>query len=447
MGLGSKIIAAVAIGIAIREFFAPFTGHPFDFELWLRLGYYVYHGNDPYTYTYPIPDISMPGSGVMTWLGYPPIWAFFQAGLYSLYVHSGVNDRFFYYFIVKQPMIIADVLCGFVLYKVVPILSGIPKSGSQSLIFWMLCPFIILISAVWGMFDQIILLIVLLSALLVTKTIKSAALVALGFLLKVLPLIYVPLLAFLQETKKRKVAYLVVAGGASFFFTLVPYLFFPKWHLESLIGVGVDVSNKISNSMNYWSIVYVYQQKYSLSQPEIEVLKILAYAWVPAILLATYFCINYVKSVRAQADEIKFRHVLISMLFITLVFMLTKSAVNEQYTIYFLGFGLVDYFALGSRTRRKIFHGIWITALGFAIANNVFLVRFLEPLSTLYVYEEYVMTQGLIGNVRFGLLATFGICFSILSFLYLRSLYHDMRSAILKERGEVKGKLVGANVG
>ena len=57
-----ELLLIFAAGLAIRETIAPFTGHPFDFELWLRLGYYTFLGHDPYTSTNPIPALSFPGA-------------------------------------------------------------------------------------------------------------------------------------------------------------------------------------------------------------------------------------------------------------------------------------------------------------------------------------------------------------------------------------------------
>src|SRR5580658_8056206 len=36
------------VGLAIRESFSFWTGHPFDFEIWIRTGYVVAHGTNPY---------------------------------------------------------------------------------------------------------------------------------------------------------------------------------------------------------------------------------------------------------------------------------------------------------------------------------------------------------------------------------------------------------------
>ncbi len=168
----------------------------------------------------------------MTWIGYPPTWAFFQAGLYKLYSVSGINNRFVYYFIVKQPMILADLIVGFLLYQLVSKLRNV-ESGVRAFVFWMLCPFTIIISSIWGMFDQIILGIFLGSIFAVKETQKSALMQSLGFLLKVLPLIYLPLLAFVQESRQKMASYLAISLGSSIFFALLPYIFFPGWKLPS----------------------------------------------------------------------------------------------------------------------------------------------------------------------------------------------------------------------
>ena len=426
------IVAPLGLGIIIREIVAPFTGHPFDFELWLRLGYYVSKGGNPYTYTSPIPGLSMPSAGIMTWIGYPPIWAFFQAGLYTIYSFIQVNNRFLYYFIVKQPMILADILCAYLLLKILDSQMN-KETGLKAFRFWLLCPFTIIISAVWGMFDQIALLLVLTAVLLVTQTRESALIEALAFLLKVIPLIYLPILAFAQRSTTRIAAYVYMMVGASVFFALLPFLFFPSWNVASLYGVGVDVTNKIGNSMNYWTIVYVASQSPSFPATTFSILKVLAYIWVPAILLGSYYCIRIVR--RSLDDEILLaRSLLMGFLFITLIFFLTKSTINEQYAIYFLGFGLVDYYYFNSKTRKILFHAIWIAALVFLIVNNGYLVRFLVPLSTSYANLELTFLQGTLGSLRFDLLEASGILFTVLCFIYLRSLYLEMKATTFRNR-------------
>jgi hypothetical protein len=356
----------------------------------------------------------------MTWIGYPPTWAFFQAGLYKMYSLTGINDRFFYYYIVKQPMIMADLLAGYLLMGLISDLKN-TESGVRAFSFWMLCPFTIIISSVWGMFDQIVLVLVLGSVLVLSETKKSALMEALGFLLKVIPLIYFPILALVQTSKTKIATFLFVSVGSSIFFALLPYLFFPKWKLSQLQGVGVSVVNKIGNSMNYWIVISAYNDYHNISPGVLNVLDSLAYLWIPAVLIATIFC-----TLRIRGRERTTRNVTLSLLFVTLVFFLTKSIVNEQYTIYFLGLALVDYYVMESKSRRRLFHAVWISALAFLIANNTYFVRFLEPLSTHYEILDNMFESGNLGELRNGIMIASGLLFTAFSLAYLVSLYHEI---------------------
>src|SRR6202030_3487133 len=102
------------------------------------------------------------------------------------------------------------LVVAFLLYKVISKLRD-PSSGLRAFSFWMLCPFTIVISSVWGMFDQIILVFVLGSILLVQETQKSALMQALGFIFKVIPLIYLPILGLVQPSKARIANYFAIA--------------------------------------------------------------------------------------------------------------------------------------------------------------------------------------------------------------------------------------------
>jgi hypothetical protein len=407
--------------MVIREVLAPFTGHPFDFELWLRLGYYVSQGRDPYSITAPVPGLSFPGAQYMTWIGYPPTWAFLQVGLYRFYLILGVKDRFLYYFIVKQPMVIADLVAGYLLFRLISDLKN-DGAGTSAFVFWMLCPFVIIISSVWGIFDQIILVLVLGSILTVRETQKSALMESLGFLLKVLPLIYFPLMAFVQETKQKIAIYLTVSVGSSILFVLLPYVFFKDWNLSQLIGVGVSVASKLGGSMNYWIVFSVYSS-YRILPPVVEsLLNLLAFVWIPSVLIATWFCLKCIR------DRENFtRNLCLSTVFVTLVFFLTKSIVNEQYLIYFLGIGLVDYYVLESKARKKLFHAMWLAGLAFLAANNTYFTRFLEPLSTYYKTLDTMLETGVYGEIRYGILIASGLVFTAFTLAYSVSVYRELR--------------------
>ena len=142
----------------------------------------------------------------------------------------------------------------------------------------------------------------------------------------------------------------------------------------------------------------------------------------PAIAIASIFCVVCIR----KRDNLT-RNLSISLLFVTLVFFLTKSIVNEQYTIYFLGLGLVDYFLVGRKRRKILFHAVWISSFVFLTANNTYFARFLEPLSIHYQQLDIMFESGSFGDIRFDILLVSGLAFSAFSLAYLLSLYGEIR--------------------
>src|SRR5208282_4511079 len=100
------------LGLLVREVFSFWTGHPSDFELWVRLGYAMAHGGDPYGPIPPVPGLSFASVFSATnapTIAYLPFWPLVTGLMYLAYSLVGVNDRFVYYFLLKQPIIFGDV--------------------------------------------------------------------------------------------------------------------------------------------------------------------------------------------------------------------------------------------------------------------------------------------------------------------------------------------------
>jgi Gpi18-like mannosyltransferase len=418
LGLKSRTAFAVLIaGIAIREALAPFTGHPYDFELWVRLGYYVSHGGNPYVAYPPVPGLSFPASESPRWPGYPPVWPLILAGIYKLFSITGINSQFFYYFLIKQPMILADLADAFVISKLVSSNSSSDTKGFRAFCFWLLCPYTIIISAVWGMFDQLILLLVLASIYFFSRTFKSSLLESLGIALKLLPVIFLPLFAGVQRTLKKTALYLIATLAFVLGFAYLPYLYFQSWTISSLNSVEFSDVGRVANSVSYWEIVVIYSQYHPFSSDVYHALYYLGYAWILAVLVASYFCIRLV---RGHGDSAKM--LILSCLVVTLVFLLTKAAVSEQFIIYFLGFGIFDYFVRANRRRKLLFFAVWLTALFYLVLNNELLSIFLSPLSPSYLNFSYSTAPG-----WDYLIVSASVLFSAFCILYLVSLVRDIR--------------------
>lgn len=407
-------------GIAIREVLAPFTGHPYDFELWVRLGYYVSRGGNPYVSYPPVSGLSFPAYESPTWPGYPPLWPLFLAAIYKFYSAVGIQNRFFYYFLIKQPMVVSDIGVAFLLSKLVSIYSSAEK-GFRAFAFWLLCPYTIIISSVWGMFDQIILLLVLLSIYFLSGTIKSSFLESLAIALKLVPIIFLPLLAGVQSSKKRVLSYLGLGAGFTLLLAYSPYLFFRSWSVQSLNNVEIADAGRVANSVNYWELVVIYSQYRSFSPLLLHALIYLAWIWVPAVILASLYCISAIR----QRTDLK-KNLMTALLFVTLVFFLTKSAISEQFVIYFLGLALFDYYVLSSARRKKLFYAVWLSALFYLILNSQLLDIFLSPLSPQYANLNFFYGRVSMANWDI-LIGTTSITFSICCLLYLISLFRELR--------------------
>src|SRR5207237_4392986 len=99
-GLLETTRGLLLVGLAIREAFSFWTGHPYDFEVWLRNAYFVSQGANPYSaFMPPVPGLSftylnenLPG------VGYLPLWPLTLAGLYRLYaIHPGMSRLVLYF--------------------------------------------------------------------------------------------------------------------------------------------------------------------------------------------------------------------------------------------------------------------------------------------------------------------------------------------------------------
>jgi hypothetical protein len=416
-----RVAFLLLLGLGIREAFSFWTAHPFDFEIWVRLGYYVSRGADPYVSTLPIPGLSIPGTGTLPSIAYPPFWAFMQALVYDLYSLLGYSNRFFYYFLLKQETIIPDILVGYLIYRIIA-QRGNTEGAGRALAFWMVCPFVVIISAVWGMFDQLVLLAVLVSMLFARNTLTSAASEGLGIVLKAIPIIFLPVLTVRQSTKGSRLLFILLAPGLAVFLTLVPYLYFHSWSLSALLGAGSSAASVPSNSMNYWVIAYVVYGYSLLPSSLNQFVNGMGYVWILALVLAYVYTLR-----KTPRDGISIEYSILALQFITLVFFLTRIGIAEQYLTYFLGFGLLEQHTIG-KARSRLFTGVWVSAMGYLLANNSYLLRFLSPLSAQFVGLDNTLSSGMLGVVRNGLMIVAALAFTAFCALYLRSLYSEIKS-------------------
>lgn len=389
------------LGLVLREVLSFWTGHPFDFEIWLRNGYYVSAGMNPYANMPPIPGVSFgnPDQAIGS-IGYLPLWSLLQAALYRFYVLLPVTNRFLLYFLVKQPEVLGDVLLGYVLYRAVLRGGGSSATAVAALRFWMFFPYAIIVSAVWGQFDALVAALLIIFLLSETPVQRSAAL-GFGVFLKVLPIILAPYLLLRGRRMERATVLLALAIPA----VLTGVTFWVAgWEYS---GLQTTLQNNASGSvvfgMTYMNL-FLWPPVAGFLSYSADVYNVLRIMWIPAILAAS------VVAWRLFPDR-SLTHTLQACLFLLLVFLLTRWGVDEQLLIILMPLLLLDA-ALWHPERRPLFHWTWITGLVFLVVNTDLLLLFVGPIDSDLVRMTELVNSGLL--LRKHLLHVIGVFFSTL---------------------------------
>lgn len=436
-----RVTTALLVGLSIREGLSFWTGH-LDFELWVRLGYYVAQGLDPYGSTLPVPDLSTYGFGVLPTIAYPPVWALMQGAVYELYRATAVDSRFLYYFLLKQETILPDIGAGYLLMRLLR-QWGRAAEGEGAFAFWMVSPFVIVISALWGMFDQLVLMFVLFAILISGRRLLGPLSQGVAIVLKLVPVIFLPALAWGEGSARTRVGYLMFAGGAAAAIAVLPYLYYTNWSFFSLFKVESFTLNRVSNSVNYAVVLFVLNSYYGIPASAFPLLGAFGYLWIPAVVLAYYAALR-----GASSRGLTPRRAVLTLELVTLVFFLTRLSLPEEYVVYLIAFGLLSGRVLG--VGRSAFRGMWISATVFLFSDNTYLVRFLAPVWSGAEGLDRALGAGALGYLRYGVMVASAVAFTFCCLMYLRVVYKELQgekaSSSAVEAGPGSGGLAKAEV-
>ena len=206
--LFSSIGKVLLVGLLIREGFSFWTGHPYDFEIWVRVGHAVANGQNPYAQLPYVPGASFTYPGAtLPGAAYLPFWPLLLGGIYRLWEAVGFGNRFVLYFLLKQPGILSDVLGAYLLYYLVDRWTGLRDRALAVATFWSLFPYAILITSIWGMFDSIV-VVLLLASFLTLDPVRRNLLWGIGIFVKWVTVVFVPFELF-RARGFRRLAFLV----------------------------------------------------------------------------------------------------------------------------------------------------------------------------------------------------------------------------------------------
>lgn len=364
---------ALVAALLVREAFSFWTGHPFDFESWVRTGYVVSNGENPYSAFWPpVPGVSFAYFDQnLTSAAYLPFWPVLLGALYRLWESLGTSNRFVLYFLLKQPGILADVATAYLLYRLVERWTGSVASAESVLVFWSFFPYAIVITAVWGQFDSIV-VVVLLGLLYARGPLERAVLDGVGILVKWVTVIFLPLELF-RERGVRRLGFLA-ALALPLAVTVLVFVA-EGWGLR---GFGVQGIGSVALSqsqggglgMNYAFLLDLPALKGTLRHVR-GFYTVAQYLWVPGVVVAGWAAARGL----ARAGP---REELDAMLLVVTVFLLLRWGLYEQYLLYLFGLLVLDVAAFRPGRRPML---LFTIALAFVdlLVNNDFGIRFVAP--------------------------------------------------------------------
>ncbi|MCI4366014.1 MAG: hypothetical protein L3K10_08190 [Thermoplasmata archaeon] len=368
------------IGLAIREAFSFWTGHPYDLEVWIRTGYVVAHGTNPYLHPWP----AAPGvSFGYTWqplpsAAYLPFWPDVFGGTYLLWERIGGGNRYVFYFLLKQGPIAGDIAVACLLYRLVLRETGDARAALSALTFWSFFPYAIVIGAIWGQLDPVT--TALLLAVLLTSEAKAARRSlawGVGIFVKWVTAIFLPFELFRQRGWHRLWPLLAVPLAAGL--TVLAFLA-AGWGFGGLVATTSSESGGGGGGMNYARLFSLWFVADTIgTNPWVYL--ILTELWIPASILAGWVAARWVRT-GAPGQELR------ALLFVTTAFLLVRWGLYEQYFLYPFALLVADVYTRHPG-RRRFFYYLLAVVSAFLLVNNVLGIWFASPASA----EAFTIVQ------------------------------------------------------
>lgn len=383
-------------GVLVREGLSFWTGHPYDFETWVRLGPHVASGANPYAYLQPVADLTFAGYDITASIGYPPFWAFITAGLYLLSAAIDASNPFLYYFLLKQPPILGDIVLAFLLARLL-VGFGRADQARWAVRFWLLHPLPILISAVWGMFDTLTMSLALLGLFLPMLPWRAFA-TGIGVFLKGVPVIYLPMLLLRERGSRWR--FLALAAGIPAVLTFIPVWF--VWGSSGFTAASLSQVSSYGDGFGVWYGLYLLSFLASFRPLDLALWRpFIGLLWIPAILIVSAVAWRRLRDLEEAGRWVG------TATAATLAFLLVRLSTNEQHVIYLLSL-LTLWVAVWSPSSKWMFTATWVMGLVYLAVNNTLLIRFASPsMSSAFLVDIALNNSAPIDIIRH--LAKFGL--------------------------------------
>lgn len=390
-----SIRKALLFGVLIRLILALYLTHDWDFQVW------------HISFTDIVSGLGSPYSAMN--FSYPPIWAYvlmpfasvstFFANPYDGLMRFNLNGFLvagtqpLFNLLVRLPLIASEVFIGLLIYDHVLKFKN-ENTAHKSFILWFLNPFVIFVSCVFGQFDVLAALMVMLAFLffLDKKFVLCGLAIGLGALTKLYPLYLLPIyLIFALKidfdenrsnkaiiVKKALLHYGLIIGGLFLSLSLVvpPLLIsgsfsnfvqavFRRTDYITSLG-GISPTNLF---YLFGSDVFIWLNEPGRSQLIFSILSIALFGSIGAVSL--YY--GFQSKMTSSHQRFLFVHILA----IVCVY-LTSLMVNPQYIMWIIPFLTLCYGIYGNYFKR-------IIVLSFSAL--VFALYWIRPFNSIMVFS------------------------------------------------------------
>ena len=192
------------------------------------------------------------------WTSYTPGFLYILAFLGYLKTLIQIPDSYFFV-VLKLPSIIGEIIMGYVAYLIIPNKYKLWKNIALILILFN--PAFIFNSAVFGQFDGLFSLVLLISvySLIQRKLISSSIFYALAFILKPQAVIVIPVYLFylIENFSIKNIIKLILPGAVTTTISFLP--FFPANFLNGPVNLVLNILNTYPYASifayNFWGIL------------------------------------------------------------------------------------------------------------------------------------------------------------------------------------------------
>ena len=359
---------------------APFFGHPWDMYIWLKSGELglnqvnIYLLGDPVDYPWGF-------------YAYPPTWLYWL--ILTTFIGKLYPNLNFHVFMIKLPIIISDILAGILVYRIAAKLGFDEKKSLLIMGIWLFNPITYFMSSIWGMFDSIAVLFMLISIknIIDEKYIRSAIAAGIGIAVKILPaLILLPTLVHLLKSGKLDlrnfIMKIILPAVVVFLIISTPFLTTPIeyfnvlfHHTKSVGGFTYWIAvSTLVNLSNFWYIPFI------------------------AFLIITMY--TY-RKMGVGFDDDKYIDACAATI---AIFLATSPKVNIQYTLMLIPMLLLSKSFWAEKHFKRNFILLISSAVLWLASSTTLLYGYdLNYLGRLYIMESYELRPEYIINILSGM--------------------------------------------